>query len=137
MAQTNLSQFPSITITQNSQVIAHHTTDSPLSHYGQPVWVIEQDPDLPGEIHWSQKGGGECRLQALELRGGWLVCRQPGGFLVGIIWSDGTYYAELLEDRAGRPIKRLTRRAGLRVRGTVQLEPENPDDLGGILAGGL
>ena len=41
-----------ITITQGDQILAHHTTGTPMSHYGQPVWVVEEsDPD-PGRAEW-------------------------------------------------------------------------------------
>jgi len=125
-----------ITITQRDQVLAHHTTETPLSHYGQPVWIVEQDPpELPGRIHWRQVDGPDLEVQALELRGGWLVCRQADGLLLGIIWSDGNYYADLLENRKGQPVKRLTRRPGLKVRGTLHMDPDNPDDLGALVGG--
>jgi hypothetical protein len=62
--------------------------------------------------------------------GGWLICRQPDGLLCGVIWSDGTYYAEVLEDQDGRPLTELS--DGAHVRGTVFFS-EDPEDLGSIL----
>jgi len=90
---------------------------------------------MPGRIHWRQVDGPDLEVQALELRGGWLVCRQADGLLLGIIWSDGNYYADLLENRKGQPVKRLTRRPGLKVRGTLHMDPDNPDDLGALVGG--
>mgnify|MGYP005665463169 CR=1 FL=1 len=70
-------------------------------------------------------------LDVLEVRGGWLICRQPNGYLCGIIWSDGSYYADLLEDPHGEPLTEEI--PGMRVRGTVRINPDDPDDLGAIL----
>ncbi len=53
--------------------------------------------------------------------------------MCGIIWSDGSYYANLIEDADGRPCKRLLRRGGQRVRGTIKVDPDNSANLGGIL----
>ena len=53
-----------ISITRNGEVLAHHTTDSPLSHFGQPVWVVEQEEVDPGKVQWCQ-GSQELTLNAL------------------------------------------------------------------------
>jgi hypothetical protein len=121
-----------ITISRNGEVFAHHTTTNALSHYGQPVWIIEDNDPAPGPVIW-QQGETQLKMTVLTVRGGWLCVRQPGGLLAGIIWSDGSYYANLIETRDGRPCKSLYKRGGQRVRGTVQLNPEDPDDLGAIL----
>ena len=119
-----------ITISRGEEIVAHHTTESCLSHYGQPVWVVEQEEVEPGPAIWRQ-GKRTVDIDILCQRGGWLICRQPDGFLCGIIWSDGSYYAEVLVDQDGNPLKNL--QDGARVRGTIQLRPEDPEDLGHIL----
>ena len=121
-----------ITISRNGETLAQHTTASPLSHYGQAVWVIEVENPEPGPAVW-QQGENQFKLNVLAVRGGWLIAKQPDGLLCGIIWSDGSYYANLLETRDGRPCKSLYKRGGQRVRGTIQADPDDPNDLGGIL----
>ena len=121
-----------ITISRNGEILAHHTTESSMSHYGQAVWVVEDDDPEPGQVIW-QQGENKIRMTIIEVRGGWLVCRQPGGLLCGIIWSDGSYYANLIETRDGRPCKSLYKHGGQQVRGTLPGDPEDPEDLGGIL----
>ena len=121
-----------ITITRDGELLAHHTTESSLSHYGQPVWVVElEDPD-PGPATWKQ-GDQEIPLEVIEARGGWLVCRQPDNLLCGIIWTDGTYHADLLVDLEENPVDELA--AGVHVRGTLHMDPEDPEDLGAIVPG--
>ena len=125
-----------IEITKKGEVIAHHTTESPMSHYGQAVWIIEDENPGRGKAVWSQ---GETRvdLQIKGVVGGWLVAVQPDGLLCGIIWSDGSYYAEVIEDRAtGEPVRQATMKelqsGKYQVRGTVALfDDESP--LGSIL----
>lgn len=90
-----------ITITKDEVIIAHHTTDSPMSRYGQLVWVVENDDLDPGDALW-QQGDNKVELKVLGVLGGWLVAAQPDGLLIGIIWSDGCYYANLVEDRASK-----------------------------------
>jgi hypothetical protein len=121
-----------ITISRGGKILAQHTTASPLSHYGQAVWVIEDSEPDPGPAVW-QQGQNRIRMTIIEVRGGLLVCRQPGGLLCGIIWSDGGYYANLIETIDGRPCKSLYKRGGQRVRGTVQVNPGDPNDLGVVL----
>ena len=38
-------------------------------------------------------------MEVLGVVGGWLVCEQPDGLLVGIVWSDGRYHAECIIHR--------------------------------------
>lgn len=121
-----------ITISRNGKILAHHTTASPMSHYGQAVWVVEVEDPEPGPAVW-QQGEKKLRLNILAVRGGWLIAKQPDGLLCGIIWSDGSYYGNLIETRDGRPCKRLYKRGGQRVRGTIQVNPDDADDLGAIL----
>jgi hypothetical protein len=126
-----IQQIKPITIFRGEEILAHHTTASPLSHYGQAVWVVEvYEPD-PGPATWRQN---DIRIDivVLETRGGWLVCRQPDGNLCGIIWSDGSYHADLIVDAAGRPCKRLEKNGRYQVRHTVKIY-DDPDDLGAIL----
>ena len=121
-----------ITIKRNSKILAHHTTESPLSHYGQPVWVIEDpDPD-PGPITYIN-GDHKVDIDLLAIKGGWAIVRPPEeGFLEAIIWSDGLYYADMLVDKNGQPVESLPC-PGMRVRGTVVIDPSDPDDIGAIL----
>ncbi len=119
-----------ITIEQNGEVIAHHTTESGLSHYGQPVWVVENDDPQPGPAVW-RGGEMEINMDILEIRGGWLVCRQPDGLLCGVIWSDGAYYSDVLVDESGDPVREL--KPGVSVRNTIQFDSTDAADLGSIL----
>lgn len=84
-----------IVITKDNKIIAHHTTDSPMSSYGQPVWVVENKDPGPGVATWKQ-GDNQVTLNILGVIGGFLVASQPDGLLCGIIWSDGNYYANLI-----------------------------------------
>ena len=119
-----------ITIKRNSKILAHHTTESPLSHYGQSVWVVEDPDPTPGPITW-QQGETKYTLDLLEIKGGWAIVRQPDEYLAAIIWSDGTYYADMLIDWDRDLI--TDPRPGMHVRGAVVMDPDNPDDLGAIL----
>ena len=120
-----------IQIERDGKVLAHHTTETFLSHYGQLVWTIEDASPEPAPVIWKQ-GHKAIPLHVVELRGGWLVCRQPDGFLCGIIWTDGTYYADLVVDESGEPVQDL--KPGCLIRGMVQFDRENPEDLGAILS---
>ena len=118
-----------IVIRKGQDIIAHHTTESCMSHYGQPVWVVEDEDPEPGPALW-QQGANQVSIEILEVRAGWLICRQPDRLLCGVIWSNGNYYAEVIEDQDGQALTELT--AGARIRGTVQFDPDNPEDLGAI-----
>jgi hypothetical protein len=118
-----------IRISQHGEIIAHHTNESCLSHYGEPVWTIENTEPEPGPAIW-QQGENRQVIDILEVRGGWLICRQPDGLLCGVIWSDGSYYAALLEDQDGRPVTELI--AGAHVRGTV-FDVGDLEDMGAVL----
>jgi hypothetical protein len=120
-----------ITIKQHGETIARHSTESALSHYGEPVWVIENTEPEQGPAIWQQAENKQV-IDILEVRGGWLICKQPDGLLCGIIWSDGSYYAALLEDQDGRPVTELIAGGGVHVRGTV-FDVEDLEDLGAIL----
>jgi len=122
----------SITIKQGGEILAHHTTNTCLSHYGEPVWVVETDHPQPGPATW-QQGDNVQHLDILSTKAGWLIVRQPDGALVGILWSDGIYYADLLvSTTTGIPCKTL-RRNGYMVRNTIQCDPDDPNDIGSIL----
>lgn len=101
-----------------------------MSHYGQPVWVVEEEDVESGPAVW-QQGKDKVAIDILCKRGGWLICKQPDGLLCGILWSDGSYYANLLENPDGDPLSELIDSA--MVRGTVCFDRENPEDLGAIL----
>ncbi len=115
-----------IRIKQGENILAEHNTDSPLSHYGQAVWIVqEENPDAgPAEITITPDGG-EPRTMPIEVIGvfdGWLVVRQQDGYLCGIIWSDGSYYAEVIE-QDGEPVQDWEEdcfeQGGYTVRGTI------------------
>jgi hypothetical protein len=94
--------------------------------------VVRVEKPAPGLATWEQ-GGNEQRLEIITVKGGWLVARQSNKYLCGIIWSQGSYYANVIEDaKTGTPCKTLRAR-GQRVRGTIQLDPENSEDLGKII----
>lgn len=123
-----------ISIERGEEILAHHTTESSMSHYGQPVWVVEvEDPD-PGPAIWRQ-WNQEGPLEVIEARGGWLICRlPPDPRLWGLIWSDGEFYSDLVVDQDGQFVESLNG-TGLHIRGTVQFDPEDPEDLGAIVPG--
>ena len=120
-----------ITIRRKEKILAHHTTESYLSHYGQPVWTIEDEDPKPGRATWEQDGK-EQEIDILGVKAGWLIVRQSDGYLAGIIWSDGGYFANLLEDSDGTPCRKLKKK-GLRIRDTIQLDPDDSEDLGAVL----
>jgi len=119
-----------IRILKNEKVLAEHTTASPMSHYGQPVWVVYNDDPEPGKALWVQ-GDNKVVIEIVCTKGGWLIVRQPDGLLAGIIWSDGNYYANLLLDQQNQPCKDI--KAGNHIKGTIVMDPEDPDDIGAIL----
>jgi hypothetical protein len=115
-----------ITISRGDQILAHHTTDSCLSHYGQAVWVVEVLQPSPGPAQWEQDGKKQT-INIIDAREGWLVVRQAKDYLCGIIWSDGEYYGNLIL-KNGKPVKKLTN--GCRVKGAVPL-----GELGSLVPG--
>lgn len=129
-----------ITITKDGTIIAHHTTESCLSHYGQPVWVVEDEDPGEGKAIWSQ-GENEQPLQIIGVLGGWLIAAQSNGLLLGIIWSDGSYYANLIVRRdSDLPARKDTTLNELRacrhqVQGVVAGLFDDDSPLGCILLG--
>jgi hypothetical protein len=126
-----------ITISRQDAILGHHTTDSPLSHYGQPVWQVEVPEPAPGPAQWAQDDIIQP-VTVLGIIGGWLVARQEDGLLCGILWSDGGYYAEVVEERrTHRPARRAslkTLRSGRYcVRGTIALPDDATSPLGSVL----
>ena len=95
-----------IKIVKDGGILAHHTTETPLSHYWQAVWIVlDEDPSEGPAIF--RQGDNQLDIEILEVIGGWLVIRQPDKNLAGIIWSDGKYFADLLEDPDGNPVQEL------------------------------
>src|SRR5574341_1151130 len=128
-----------ITTTRGDTILAHHTTESPNSHYGQPIWQIEESDPGPGPAIWRQ-GDNAQPITIVGVVGGWLVARQRDGLLCGILWSDGNYYANVIEDRRhGRPAKgaALTSLCSARyqVRGAVAVAPFDEDSPLGCILG--
>jgi hypothetical protein len=120
-----------IILKRDDEILAHHTTESCLSSYGQIVWVIEDLHPDPGPVMWFQ-GDNIQHLEIVDLVGGWLVVRQDNKLLAGIIWSDGNYYADAIIDPDGNPCLSLS--PGCRVAGTIRFDNADSQDLGSILS---
>jgi len=90
-------------ITRNDEILAHHTTESCMSRYGQEVWIVEDETPEPGPAIWHHEEK-QAELDVLGVLDGWLVVKQPDGYLAGIIWSDGGYYADVIVDADGKPV---------------------------------
>lgn len=87
-------------VTLTGEVLAHHTTDHPFSHYNHPVWSIEDQHPAPGPVLIINSGTGqEIPLQLLGIVGGWAVLADEAGAALGVIWSDGSYEAGLIRER--------------------------------------
>jgi hypothetical protein len=121
---------PGISIVRGDTVLAHHTSESPMSSYGQPVWVVLDSDPAPGPATWRQRDHS-LTVEILGTRARWLIVRQPDRLLCGILWSDGSYYADLLADAEGTPTTEL--RDGIHVRNTIVLNPDDPDNLGSVV----
>ena len=124
MQQRKGKKMESITITMGDEIIAHHTTEASLSSYGQPVWTILDDDPEPCVVTWSQ-GDNTQELDILGVIEGWLLCRQPDGIICGIIWTDGQYYANVLECTAtGEVIRDIDNIdvESCNIRGTVMVD---------------
>ena len=79
-------------IEKDGKILAHFTTESCLSHYGQPVWVVEDENPEPGPIIFYNEGK-TSNLEILGVVGGWLVVKRENEGLAGILWSDGSFHA--------------------------------------------
>jgi len=108
----------SITRLGTGDLLAEQTTSHALSHYGSLIWSILDPEPCAGPAIWRQ-GANRQELDVLEVRDGWLIVRQQSGVLAGIIWSDGTYFADVLIDGNGHPATEL--QDGLRVRAAVHM----------------
>lgn len=86
--------------TPDGEILAHHTTEHPFSHYGTAVWCIEDKHPAPGPVLITGAAmGQEIRLQLLGIVGGWAVLADEAGAALGVIWSDGSYEAGLIRER--------------------------------------
>lgn len=118
-----------ITITRGEVILAHHTTESSLSHYGEPVWVVEDENPDSGPVKWEQVGGITMEIDIIGVTDGWLIARQSDGLIIAIIWSDGSYYAECVVDQNDQAysgefdLENIPE--GAHVRGTIPF-PDNP-----------
>ena len=113
------------------QVLAHHTTESCLSHYGQAVWVVEDPDPEPGKATWTD-GKDVHEIDILKTQGGWLLCTiDDDPRIIGIIWSDGSYYAAYALTKDGYIATDPNMIAA--IAGTIRINPSDPDDLGAIL----
>jgi hypothetical protein len=133
-----------ITITQKGKILAHHTTNTPLSHYGQLVWIIENENPEPGQATFEEaESGTQFEMDILGVIGGWLVVRQRAQkdippLLAGIIWSDGSYYGNLIVTREGGncvedATLEILNSGEYMVRGTIAMEPFVNSSLLGVL----
>ena len=87
--------------TPDGEILAHHSTEHPFSHYGAAVWTIEDQHPDPGPVLIVNSGTGqEIPLQLLGIVGGWAVLADEAGAALGVIWSDGSYEAGLIRERA-------------------------------------
>jgi len=105
-------------IDKDGLIIAAHTTEHPRSSYGTQIWCIYIETPSAGPATWRQ-GDKEITIEIINLVEGWLVCRQPDGYLCGIIWSDGSYYSDMLIDSEDCQVQEY--QDGLHVRGTVPM----------------
>jgi hypothetical protein len=112
-------------IDNEGTIIAAHTIEHPRSSYGTQIWCIYDESPSPGPAVLKSEGIS-CPIEIIDVIGGWLVCKRSDGLLFGVIWSDGSYFADLLTDESGEPVKEY--RDGLQVRGTVPL-----GELGSVL----
>jgi hypothetical protein len=95
--------IPIVIVTGDGILLAHHTTEHPLSCYKTLIWSVEKTPEQGTEILWT-RGGDSHMLTVVGLVGGWLVVRQANGVLAAILWIDGSYRAGLIVDReTGEP----------------------------------
>jgi len=89
---------PIVIVTLDGRLLAHHTTEHPSASHDTLIWTVEETPEEGAEVFWTQ-GEIRHRLTVVGVVAGWLVVRQANGFLVGILWSDGSYRAGLIVDR--------------------------------------
>ena len=101
--------------TPDGEILAHHTTEHPFSHYGTAVWCIEDKHPAPGPaLITGAAMGQEIRLQLLGIVGGWAVLADEAGAALGVIWSDGSYEAGLIRERdTGEIAKGITLESAL------------------------
>jgi len=131
-----------ITINDSKGIAAHHTTETALSRYNQPVWVVERSPESK-TLTWRQ-GHDVQKIKYLGLYAGWLIGNQSNGYTLAIIWSDGDYYADLLTigdgGKFGEPVKLKSLNeidsATMTVRGTVKFPSteEGEENIGAIVS---
>jgi hypothetical protein len=115
-----------ITRLGTADLLAEQTTSHALSHYGSLIWSILDPEPCAGPAIW-QQGANRQEVDVLELRDGWLIVRQQSGVLAGIVWSDGSYFADVLIDGNGNAATEL--QDGLRVKGAVQIG----SDMGAVI----
>jgi len=106
----------SIQIKQGNEVIAEHRTDHPNSRYGTLVWTIHNEAPTPGKGTFLH-GETVVPLEIIGVQDGWLIVREESGHLAGVIWSDGSFFADVIIDENGNPVTELS--DGCQVRGTL------------------
>ena len=102
-------------VTTSGEILAHHSTEHPFSHYGAAIWTIEDQHPAPGPVLIVNSGTGqEIPLQLLGIVGGWAVLADEAGAALGVIWSDGSYEAGLIRERdTGELAKGITLESAL------------------------
>ena len=61
-------------VTTSGEILAHHSTEHPFSHYGAAIWTIEDQHPAPGPVLIVNSGTGqEIPLQLLGIADGWEV----------------------------------------------------------------
>jgi hypothetical protein len=94
---------PIAMVTLDGTLLAHHTTEHPLSTHDTLIWSVEATPEEGDEIFWTQ-GEDSYVLTVVGVVAGCLVVKEENGLLVAIIWRDGKYRAGLMVDReTGEP----------------------------------
>jgi hypothetical protein len=86
--------------TPDGEILAHHSTEHPFSHYGAAIWCIEDKHPAPGPVILKNGDAGhEWSLDLLGIVDGWAVLTDEAGAALGVIWSDGSYEAGLIRER--------------------------------------
>ena len=107
-----------IKITRDNEILAEQTTDHPNSSYGSPVLVIHDESPEPGPATIILEDDS-FQIEIIGEKAGWLVAKDERGFLIGVIWSDGSFFADNIVDESGSFATELS--DGCQVRGTLPI----------------
>ena len=87
--------------TLEGDLLAFTTPDHPLSRYNYPAWSVQTENPPPGPVILTSPAPPlALQLELLGIVDGWAVLRDEGGAALGVIWSDGSYEAGLIRERA-------------------------------------